>query len=280
MILVTGGKGQLGQCLNSLNSSQPIQFLGSKDLDITDIEQVNTIVTELKPTYIINCAAYTQVDKAETEVELANLINIRGAKNLAISAKENNVTLIHISTDYVFNGNSPTPYKESDSCNPLGVYGNSKHQGELEITKNCDKNLIIRTSWLYSEFANNFVKSILSHMRNKDQLGIVFDQVGSPTYAKELAKFILYAIENNLVKNNYGVYHFANTGVASWYDLTKEIQSIKDIPCDISPIESKEYPTPAKRPAYSVFNTQKLRTHFNYQIPYWKESLQSCLQNL
>lgn len=280
MILVTGGTGQLGQCLKSLKSDKSILFYGSNELDITHFERLRSVVSKVKPKYIINCAAYTQVDKAESEPERTFSINTEGAKNLALIAKEYNIDLIHISTDYVFNGENTTPYKETETCNPIGTYGKSKYEGEIEITNICETSIIIRTSWLYSEFANNFVKSILNHMKNKEKLGVVYDQVGSPTYAKDLARFILHIIDKNLLKNNYGIYHFCNTGITSWFDLTKEIQNIKKINCEISPIESIEYPTPAKRPSYSVLSTKKISRNFNYTIPYWKTSLLSCLQNL
>jgi dTDP-4-dehydrorhamnose reductase len=278
MILVTGGNGQLANCLKDLYSTGEAVFVSKKELDITNLEQIESYIINNKPTVIINTAAFTAVDLCESEKDSAYAVNTIGPKNLAILSKKYDFNLVHISTDYVFDGEGNTPYKESYEVNPQSEYGRSKFEGEKEVLNHSDRAIIIRTSWLYSEYNKNFVKNILTHMKNKDELGIVYDQVGSPTYAADLAKVIKDIIPK--LENNFGIYHYANLGVTSWYDLTMEIQNIKKVDCRINPIETYEYPLPAKRPHYSVFNTNKIRKTFNITIPHWKESLKLCLQNL
>lgn len=277
MILIPGGDGQLGQCLN--DHLKNAAYLSIEDCDITKPVEIRSAIEKYKPTSIINCAAYTHVDKCESEQELAMAVNKEGARNLAEAANEFNLPLIHISTDYIFDGTKNTPYKEDDLTNPNSIYGESKLLGEKEIIEHCRNFLIIRTSWLYSEYASNFVKNIANLMNQRDSLGIVYDQVGSPTYAQDLAMAINQITETTSNYKNQ-IYHFSNTGVTSWYDLTLEIKNTLDIQCDISPIESHEYPTPVKRPHYSVFNTKKIRDTFDIHIPHWKESLEICLRKL
>jgi dTDP-4-dehydrorhamnose reductase len=278
MILVTGSNGQLANCLKDIYTDQEAIFIKEEDFDITNLEQMKAKLLEIKPNAIINTAAYTAVDLCEEEKDLAEKVNSTGAENLAILSKELGIDLIHISTDYVFDGNKNTPYKEEDKTIPISQYGTTKLDGEIKILNNTDRAIIIRTSWLYSEHNKNFVKNIIGHMKTKDQLGIVYDQVGSPTYARDLAQAIKEIIPK--ASGNYGLYHFANQGVTSWYDLTKCIQEELKIDCDINPIETHEYPLPAKRPHYSVLNTSKIKNTFNLHIPYWKESLKLCLQKL
>ena len=277
MILITGASGQLGQCFSKEMKSG--LFLSRKDLDISNYEQVLKTVKDKNISTIINCAAYTNVDKSEVEAEIANLINHLAVKNLSLLCREESIKLIHISTDYVFDGSKNTPYTEMDIPIPLGIYGDSKRSGEEEIIQNCEEFLIVRTSWLYSEFQQNFVKTMLKLFKQRDNLSIVFDQVGSPTYARDLAKAIIVLIPQ-LNKSNSGIYHYSNQGVTSWYDLAYEIKNITSSACNLQPIESHQYPTPAKRPHYSVFNTQKIKNTFNINIPHWKESLKLCLQRI
>lgn len=278
MILITGANGQLGQCLKTL-FQDAATYVDIDTCDITDLESLEKTLSRVRPKIVINCAAFTHVDKCEAEQELSQKVNAQGPENLAKLSAKYDFSLIHISTDYVFDGSKNTPYKEDDATTPNSVYGKGKLAGEKAIIKNTERHIIIRTSWLYSEFANNFVKNIKSLMESRESLGIVYDQVGSPTYAMDLAAGIKHIIDSDNI-NKYGVYHFGNQGVASWYDLTKEIQKYFSVNCDIKPIETFEYPLPAKRPHYSVFNTRKFQETFNYKIPYWKESLEICLQKL
>ncbi len=277
MILVTGSNGQLAQCLKFL--IKDAQYLGKQDCDITDPNSIEAAFNKFKPTVVINCAAYTRVDACETHKDLAGSVNSKGPKQLATLCRKMHVNLIHISTDYVFDGCKNTPYLESDPTTPKSVYGITKLEGENEIVSNADRFIIIRTSWLYSEFGNNFVLNIKKLMKEREKLGIVFDQIGSPTYAMDLAEVVAkFAKDPQLIDNQ--VYHYSNSGVTSWFDLTKEIQSLENIECEINPIESFEYPTPAARPSYSVFNTKKIKNKLNINIPHWKESLKICLSKL
>lgn len=278
-VLVTGGKGQLAQCIKSISNDYPsldFVFLGSNDLDISNKEEVQSYFTKNNFDYCINCAAYTAVDKAEEELELAKKVNVIGVKNLAIACKNNNVILIHISTDFVFDGEAKTPYSEVDTTNPISVYGQTKRDGELEITSNLRQHFIIRTSWLYSEFAGNFVKTMLRLAKEKDELSVVDDQTGSPTYAKDLAKVILKIIKNQ--HNQYGIYHYSNQGEITWYDFAKEIfkQSKADI--NLYKTDSKRFKTLAKRPKYSVLDSTKTHTLLNLEPVKWQKSLEKCLK--
>ena len=246
-------------------------------MDIANESEIKDFVNNKKIKIIINCAAYTAVDKAEEDSVNANLINHLAVKNLATIAKENNIKLIHISTDYVFDGKNYKPYNEDDFTNPQSVYGKTKLDGENAIKEINPKNsIIIRTSWVYSSFGNNFVKTMLRLGEQKDELGVIFDQIGTPTYAKDLAKTIfdiLPKINNDVVE----IYHYSSDGAISWYDFAKEIMKMTKLDCQINPIETKDYPTPAKRPHYSLLNKSKIKQEFDILIPYWKDSLKECL---
>lgn len=284
-ILVTGSKGQLGSELQLLAPNyQDMKFIfhDVDTLDITTETEVNTIFDQLKPDFIINCAAYTAVDKAETEIELAHRINAQAVGNLTSAASRTNARLLHISTDYVFDGTSHVPYNENDPVNPQSAYGRSKLAGETEAIKD-PRSLVIRTSWLYSTFGNNFVKTIIRLASERPELKIIFDQVGSPTYAADLAACVIHIIHQ--IKNKHGqpggIYHYSNEGVCSWYDFACKIVSLKDLTsCKVYPIETFQYPLPAKRPQYSVFNKAKIKNTFGIEIPWWEESLKNCIQKL
>jgi len=283
-ILVTGSNGQLGSEIRELSLKYPYNFFFTdvKELDITNKEDIKKYVNEKDIDLIINCAAYTAVDKAEEEKEKADLINHKAVKFLADIAKEKNILLIHISTDYVFDGKNYRPFVEEDKVNPQNIYGLTKLKGEDAFKASGANGIIIRTSWVYSYYGHNFVKTML-RLKDRGELGVVFDQVGTPTYAKDLAFTILEIIDKNLekVKNkNAEIYHYSNEGVISWYDFAKAIFDIENIDIKINPIESKEYPTPAKRPYYSVLNKNKIKKEFNIDIPYWRESLKECLQRI
>jgi len=283
-ILVTGVNGQLGNEIKVLSKNYLYHFFFTdKDkLDITKKEDIEKFVKKNDIDLIINCAAYTAVDKAEEEKELADLVNHQAVKYLANLSKKNNIVLIHISTDYVFDGKNYKPYKENDKTNPKGIYGLTKLKGEEAFINSGARGIIIRTSWVYSTFGHNFVKTML-RLKDRKELGIVFDQVGTPTYARDLAKVILEIIDKNFNKlKNYKaeIFHFSNEGVCSWYDFAKAIFELKKIDIKVNPIETKDYPTPAKRPYYSVLNKSKIKKEFNIEIPYWKESLKKCLKDI
>lgn len=281
-ILVTGANGQLGSEVQALsvNYDGNFFFTDKENLNITDKNSINKYVTLNNINIIINCAAYTAVDKAQEEKELADSINNKAVEYLATISKEKNIKLIHISTDYVFDGKNFKPYVESDSVAPNSVYGETKLAGELALEKiNPNNSIIIRTSWVYSSFGANFVKTMLRLGKEKDSIGVIFDQVGSPTYARDLAKTILDIlpqIDNQSVE----IYHYSNEGVLSWYDFAKEIMRMAKLNCNINPIETKEYPTPAARPHYSLLNKSKIKKEFNLTIPYWKDSLDECLKEM
>ncbi len=283
-VLVTGGNGQLGSELKQIAFQYP-----ELDLIFTDVEELNIInkdkilsyIQEHNIKLIINCAAYTAVDKAESEVDKARLINAKAVENLVKACELCSAKLIHISTDYVFNGETFCPLKESDQVTPLGVYGDTKLVGEQFVVASYIEGLIIRTSWLYSSFGNNFVKTMMRLGVERESLGIIFDQVGTPTYAADLAGAIMSIISGNEKLDKKGkVYHYSNEGVASWYDFALAIFELSGIHCVVNPIESSEYPTPAKRPYYSVLNKQKIKSDFNISIPYWRDSLSSCLREI
>lgn len=283
-ILITGSNGQLGSEIRVLSDNYKDKynfFFNSKDeLDIANYKDIEAFVKENSISAIINCAAYTAVDKAEEEEELAFKINYKAVKNLAEISKEYNITLIHISTDYVFDGENDFAYKEADKTNPIGVYGKSKLAGEeVMITINPKHSIIIRTAWLFSEYRNNFLKTMLKLGREKDELNVVFDQIGSSTYAKDLADSILKIIPE--IKNeNVEIYHFSNIGIKSWYDFAKEIMNLAGIDCKINPIKTSQYPTPVRRPKYSLLNKDKFQSTFDIKIPHWRDSLTECLKNL
>ena len=278
-ILVTGSNGQVGSEIRALSSyyTHTFFFTDREELDITDREAIDSFVTENRVDTIINCAAYTAVDKAEEDSLLADKINHLATQYLAEVAKEKNIKLVHISTDYIFDGTNFRPYIETDSTNPNGVYGKTKLDGEIALQNiNPQNSIIIRTSWVYSSFGANFVKTMLKLGKERDVLGVIFDQVGTPTYARDLAKTILdilSEIENREVE----VYNYSNEGVLSWYDFAKEIMKMAKLECKINPIETKEYPTPAKRPHYSLLNKAKIKEEFGIEIPFWKDSLEVCL---
>jgi dTDP-4-dehydrorhamnose reductase len=278
-ILVTGFRGQLGSEIEALSSNYPYSFFftDKEKLDITNQEAIEKFVKENNINTIINCAAYTAVDKAESQRELADKINHLAVKYLAQISKEQNIKLIHVSTDYVFDGTNFRPYIETDATNPQGVYGQTKLDGEKALqTINPKNSIIIRTSWVYSSFGANFVKTMLRLGKEKESLGVIFDQVGTPTYARDLAETILVIIpkiENHKVE----IYNYSNEGVLSWYDFAKEIMKMAKLPCQINPIETYQYPTPAKRPHYSLLNKSKIKKDFDIIIPYWKDSLDECL---
>ncbi len=281
-ILVTGANGQVGSELQDLASNYPYNFFFTdrETLDITDKEAIESFYSQSNITHIINCAAYTAVDKAEEDEENADKVNHLAVKYLAEVAKERNISLVHISTDYVFDGKNYKPYTEEDTTDPQGVYGATKLAGEKAMQKLNPKNsIIIRTSWVYSSYGNNFVKTMLRLGKEREELRVIFDQVGTPSYAKDLAQTILDIIPQ--IKNdNVEIYHYSNEGVLSWYDFAKEIMRMAKLDCQIKPIETKEYPTPAKRPHYSLLNKAKIKTEFGIEIPYWKDSLDECLKVL
>jgi dTDP-4-dehydrorhamnose reductase len=282
-ILVTGSNGQLGNELRLLApaySGDIFIFTDVAELDITNETDLDYFIDREKPAVIINCAAYTAVDKAEQEDNLAFLINATAVGNLSRAAAKHHSLLIHISTDYVFDGKGFKPYMEDDPTNPVSLYAKSKHAGEQQVQSYAGKALIIRTSWLYSEFGNNFVKTMMKYGREREQLNVVFDQTGTPTYARDLAQTILDIIQKQPVINGVEVFHFSNEGVASWYDFAKAIMEISGINCRINPIETKEYPLPAVRPFYSVFNKSKIKQRFSIEIPYWRDSLQECMKKM
>ena len=287
-ILVTGANGQLGNEMRivSKGRSDNYIFTDVEELDITSFEAVSKCVKDNKVEVIVNCAAYTNVDKAEDDEATAELINAQAVENLAKACKENYATLIHISTDYVFGGNEGnTPRTEDEPVNPTGAYGRTKLQGEEALQRIGCKHIIIRTAWLYSEFGNNFVKTMRKLTSERDSLKVVFDQVGTPTYALDLAKTILVFIEelktpNSSLLTSNSIYHFSNEGVISWYDFAKEICELSGNTCDIQPCHSDEFPSKVKRPSYSVLDKTKIKNKLNITIPHWKESLKNCIKNL
>ncbi|MFP3859876.1 MAG: dTDP-4-dehydrorhamnose reductase [Bacteroidales bacterium] len=282
-ILITGASGQLGNEIRletqENNRKNKYFFTGRSDIDITNKREIEEFVKTNNIEIIVNCAAYTNVDMAEDDTESAYLLNDTAVKYLADITKKHNIFLIHISTDYVFNGKNYIPYKEQDTPNPEGIYGKSKLAGEKHILHS-QTGMIIRTSWLYSSFGKNFVKTISKLANERSELKVVYDQVGSPTYARDLAKCILKIIDEDFQNHAGEIYHFANEGVCSWYDLAKEISNQLELDCKIYPVESKDFPTKAKRPPYSVFNKEKIKTHFNFEIQYWKDSLKEMLASL
>lgn len=274
MFLVVGANGQLGNELRLLLQEQAL-YVDKDELDITDQQAVQNFFAANNIKAIINCAAYTAVDKAENDVELATQINVEGPKNLALTG----VPLIHISTDYVFDGKSYRPYIETDKPNPTSVYGVTKLAGEQAVLEHAKTAIIIRTAWLYSTFGNNFVKTMQRLGSERSELKVVFDQIGSPTYARDLAIAIV-AILPQIKANSKEIYHFSNEGVCSWYDFATEIMRLSALDCKVLPIEGKDYPTPAARPFYSVLNKSKIKQDFDISINHWQESLQTCLKNL
>ena len=287
-ILVTGANGQLGNEMRivSKGSSDRYIFTDVDELDITNCDAVRKFIKDNDVKVVINCAAYTNVDKAEDDEATAELINAQAVEYLAKACKENDATLIHISTDYVFGGNGGnTPRTENEPVNPTGAYGRTKLHGEQAIEKVGCKHIIIRTAWLYSEFGNNFVKTMRKLTAEREHLNVVFDQVGTPTYALDLAKTIEAFIERLKTANSQqpianGIYNYSNEGVISWYDFAKEICELSGNTCDIQPCHSDEFPSKVKRPSYSVLDKTKIKNKLNITIPYWKESLKACINNI
>ena len=291
-ILVTGANGQLGSEMRIVSRSSAHEYVFTDvvdlpgvetiKLDITDLDAVRAAVKEYGVKAVVNCAAYTNVDKAETDQQLCALLNAKAPENLAVAMKEVDGLLVHISTDYVFGGDPyNTPCTEDRTGTPTGVYGQTKLDGENAIKAVGCHHLIIRTAWLYSEFGRNFVKTMLALTSSRPQLNVVFDQVGTPTYALDLAEAICKILDEGTYAGNDGVYHYSNEGVCSWYDFTKMIaQYAGNAECDIRPCHSDEFPSPVKRPAYSVLDKTRIKSVFGIEVPYWTDSLQKCLKNL
>lgn len=282
-ILITGENGQLGSELKELSSSYPqydFTFVDRNTLDLSNLCKLEDYFDNQTFDTIINCAAYTAVDNAESEVDHANTINHRAVSLLAKIAKKKNIILVHISTDYVFDGQNYRPYLETDPTDPQGVYGRTKRDGENTILSVAPANsIIIRTSWVYSSFGNNFVKTMLRLGKERESLGVIFDQVGTPTYARDLAKTILDILPQ--IKNDSPeIYHYSNEGAISWYDFAQAIFELSNIQCNINPITTDQYPTPAVRPHYSLLNKAKIKNDFKISIPYWRDALKECLKDL
>lgn len=283
-VLVTGANGQLGNCIRLLADQYAgynFLFTDVDTLDITDPAAVRTMIKDNQVNYILNCAAYTAVDKAEDNEELCRRINTYAVRVLGEVAHEVGAKMIHVSTDYVFSGTGYRPYKETDDTRPVSAYGRTKLAGEQALQEVCPASVIIRTAWLYSEFGNNFVKTVLRLGKERDELGFVFDQIGSPTYAGDLAVAILSVLVAD-EKGAFvpGIYHFSNEGVCSWYDFTVKILQIAGLECRVRPIETKDYPTKAVRPPYSVLNKKKIKETYSIAIPHWEESLRICMKKL
>lgn len=280
-ILVTGCNGQLGNEIQILEKEHQQHTYFNTDvaeLDITDREAIATFVNNNAIDGIINCAAYTAVDKAESDIELCSRLNALAPAYLAEAVNERGGWMIQVSTDYVFDGTNHTPYTEDQPTNPTGVYGDTKLAGEMGVMASCEKAVVIRTAWLYSEFGKNFVKTMMTLGETKPELGVIFDQIGTPTYALDLARAIFAVVEKGIVP---GIYHFSNEGCISWYDFTKAIHRIAGITsCNVRPLHTAEYPTPAARPHYSVLDKTKIKETFGITIPYWEESLEECIKNL
>lgn len=274
VVLVTGASGQLGQAIQFISDKYAdidFKFCSSSDLDITSLENCQLVFTKYKPDFCINAAAYTAVDKAESEPDKAHLINVVGAKNLAAVCKEFSTVLLHVSTDFIFDGIKKTPYLETDLPNPTGVYGQTKLDGEKAIQETFDHYFIIRTSWVYSQFGANFMKTMLRLASERDSLSVVNDQIGTPTNAVDLANALLEIIKSN--NNSFGIYNFSNEGQCSWYDFAKKIFEINNISINLQAIPSTSFPTPAKRPAYSVLDKSKIKDVFGFEVNNWEESL-------
>jgi len=279
VVLVSGASGQLGQSLRHVAGCFPeidFVFCNSNELDITDQADCESVFARIKPDYCINTAAYTAVDKAESEPEKAASINVTGAKNLAVACKKSGSILLHISTDFVFDGKSNTPYTEESQTNPLSVYGRTKLEGEQAISETLKKHFIVRTSWVYSQFGQNFMKTMLRLGQERDSVSIVSDQMGTPTNAIDLAEILVKIIMSCTTGNPealFGTYHFSGEGQCSWYDFAKKIFEANDIKIAVHPIQTKAYPTQAKRPAYSVLSKAKIKAAFGIEIKNWEESL-------
>ncbi len=284
-ILVTGANGQLGNEMQLVSKESANHYIftdvaeGYERLDITNADEVRHMVRERDIRVIVNCAAYTNVDKAEDDVATADLLNNRAVENLAVAAKEADAVLVHISTDYVFQGDRNVPCREDWPTNPLGVYGQTKLAGEQSLLRTGCRYLIFRTAWLYSAFGKNFVKTMQHLTATKDSLKVVFDQVGTPTYAADLAALLYHIIETGQL-DKQGIYHYSNEGVCSWYDFAQEICALSGNVCDIQPCHSDEFPSKVRRPHFSVLDKTKVKATFGITVPYWKDSLVKCIDQL
>ena len=285
-VLITGSNGQLGSEIRDIYSKyENVEFIFKDltELDISDADSVNSLIINEHINAVINCAAYTAVDKAEENIELAERVNSTAVSNIIEALKKVNGKLIHISTDYVFDGSNSHPYKESDTVCPLGVYGETKRAGELAVINSKIDAVVIRTSWLYSSFGNNFLKTMLSLGKNKNSISVISDQIGTPTYAMDLAKTcldILSSSDSKRISNKGKVYHYSNEGVASWYDFAITIMELLGSNCNVKAIQTSDYPTSVKRPHYSVLDKTKIKKDFKIEIPYWKDSLKECINKL
>jgi len=285
-ILITGSNGQLGSEIKELAAKYKkvnFVFKDLPDLDICNFNLLQSFIIDNKINAVINCAAYTAVDKAEEDSIIARKVNYKGVLNIVNALQSVNGKLIHISTDYVFDGNHFLPYKESDPVSPIGVYGETKRAGELAVLNSAIDAIVIRTSWLYSSYGNNFVKTMLRLGNEKEELGVIFDQVGTPTYSRDLAKTCLEILSGSTSANinkNGNLYHYSNEGVTSWYDFAISIMELGGENCKVKPIQTKDYPTLAKRPHFSVLNKTKIKKDFDIEIPYWRDSLKECVEKI
>ena len=282
-ILVTGANGQLGNEMRrraAAGSRCAYLFTDVEELDITDLDAVRRCMAEHRIAAVVNCAAYTNVDKAEDDAARADAINHLAVGNLATACREQGAALLHVSTDYVFGGAGNLPFREDDPVMPLGVYGKTKWAGEQAVVASGCRHLIFRTAWLYSAFGNNFVKTMRRLTAERDRLTVVFDQVGTPTYAGDLADLLFHITEEGLYAQMQGTYHFSNEGVCSWYDFAREIAALSGRTCDIQPCHSDEFPSRVRRPAFSVLDKTKVKRDFHWTIPYWKDSLVKCIKEL
>ena len=278
-VVIFGASGQLGSCIKSItgNYSETFYFPQETEANILDTDALNKVFAVQKPDYVINCAAYTAVDKAEDDSELSEKVNVTGVKNLADQCAKYGTVLIHVSTDFVFKGDVARPLTESDPTHPISVYGQTKLDGEKAAAQ-IEKHFIVRTGWLYSEHGNNFVKTMLKLGADRDELRIIADQVGTPTYAIDLAGFILHIIEQQ--STAYGIYHYSNEGVTSWFDFARAVFDVSETRVKAIPIRTDQYPTRATRPSYSVMDKSKAKETFGIEIPYWRDSLIKCIQKL
>jgi len=285
-VLITGSNGQLGSEIKEIAtkySKLDFIFKDLPELDICNFEALQAFIMDNNINAIINCAAYTAVDKAEEDAEIVEKVNSKGVINIVNALQTVNGKLIHISTDYVFDGDHFLPYKETDPVSPIGVYGETKRAGELAVINSDIDSIVIRTSWLYSSYGNNFVKTMLRLGSEKENLGVIFDQIGTPTYATDLAKTcldILTGVNSVKISKNGKLYHYSNEGVTSWYDFAISIMELGGENCKVKPIQTKDYPTLAKRPHYSVLNKSKIKTDFKIEIPYWRDSLKDCIEKI
>jgi dTDP-4-dehydrorhamnose reductase len=280
-VVIFGASGQLGHCFKNIAEKGGLSFMYfplETEANILDYAALKKVLDLYRPAYVINCAAYTAVDKAEDEPEIARKVNKTGVENLSQVCLESDCTLIHISTDFVFKGDQSTPRAEDSATAPVNVYGQTKLEGEQAAGALLKKYFIIRTGWLYSEYGNNFVKTMLKFGAERDELRVVADQAGTPTYAMDLAACVMHIVESNSAE--YGIYHYSNEGIASWYDFAKAIFEISGISVKVTPVKTTEYATRALRPAYSVMDKSKIKKTFSIGIPYWRDSLTSCIKNL